>query len=152
MYVVVFWVDIPTTQSQPIESTQGTHRKTSAPRTPNPEVTKGESSAQRKPTVIRFRLPPKQQDPETPIPTSAEIDITNLDETIQMSIATQCSIKDYEAQQNVAKVKEHMVDEELDQLPEGAENLDVDAFIDDVLNSQEDLDTKIEPMSDKESS
>ncbi|GKD63378.1 hypothetical protein Tco_1305486 [Tanacetum coccineum] len=35
--------DVPTTQSQPIESTQGTHRTTSAPRTPNPVVAKGES-------------------------------------------------------------------------------------------------------------
>ncbi|GJZ42096.1 hypothetical protein Tco_0588982 [Tanacetum coccineum] len=31
MYVEAFWVDVPTTQSQPIESTQGTHRTTSGP-------------------------------------------------------------------------------------------------------------------------
>ncbi|GKD67196.1 hypothetical protein Tco_1309304, partial [Tanacetum coccineum] len=31
-------VDVPTTQSQPIESTQGMHRITSSPRTPNPDV------------------------------------------------------------------------------------------------------------------
>ncbi|GJS03153.1 hypothetical protein Tco_0319661 [Tanacetum coccineum] len=31
MYVAVFEVDVPMTQSQPIESTQGTHRTTSAP-------------------------------------------------------------------------------------------------------------------------
>ncbi|GJQ95911.1 hypothetical protein Tco_0007050 [Tanacetum coccineum] len=43
MYVVVFVVDVPTTQSQPIESTQGTHRTTSAPRSPNPAVDEGES-------------------------------------------------------------------------------------------------------------
>ncbi|GJQ94814.1 hypothetical protein Tco_0005953 [Tanacetum coccineum] len=52
---------------------------------------------------------------------------------------------------NVAKVKEHMVDEELDQLLEGAKNVDMDAFMDDVFNCQKDLDTKIEPRSDKES-
>ncbi|GKB04992.1 hypothetical protein Tco_0833187 [Tanacetum coccineum] len=129
----------------------GTHRTTSAHRIPNLEVTKGESSAQCKPTVIRFRVPPRRQDPETPIPTSVEIDITNLDETIQMSIAIQRSIEDYEAQHNVAKVKEHIVDEELDQLLKGAENVDVDAFIDDFLNSQEDPDARIKPRSDKES-
>nr|GEX57485.1 retrovirus-related Pol polyprotein from transposon TNT 1-94 [Tanacetum cinerariifolium] len=106
LYTAVFW---------------GTHR-TISPRIPNLEVTEGESSAQRKPTVIRFHVPPRRQDPETPIPTSAEIDITNLDETIQMSIATQ-----------------------------RAENVVVDAFIDDVLNSQEDIETRIEPRSDKES-
>ncbi|GKE85670.1 hypothetical protein Tco_1559412 [Tanacetum coccineum] len=38
MYAMVFGVDVPTIQSQPIESTQGTHRTTSTPRTPNPEV------------------------------------------------------------------------------------------------------------------
>nr|GFA53359.1 hypothetical protein [Tanacetum cinerariifolium] len=43
MYAAIFWVDVPTTQSQQIESTQGTHRITSTPRTPNPEVVKGES-------------------------------------------------------------------------------------------------------------
>ncbi|GJX36690.1 hypothetical protein Tco_0248247 [Tanacetum coccineum] len=36
-------VDVPTTQSQPIESTQGTHRTTSAPRSPNPNVDERES-------------------------------------------------------------------------------------------------------------
>ncbi|GJU57489.1 hypothetical protein Tco_1235255 [Tanacetum coccineum] len=46
MYDVVFGVDVPTTQSQPIESTQGT-RTTSAPRSPNPDVDKGESNVQK---------------------------------------------------------------------------------------------------------
>ncbi|GJV42339.1 hypothetical protein Tco_1420779 [Tanacetum coccineum] len=44
-----------------------------------------------------------------------------------------------------------MVDEELEQLLKGTENVVVDAFIDDVLNSQEDLSTSIEPTNDKES-
>ncbi|GJU14531.1 retrovirus-related pol polyprotein from transposon TNT 1-94, partial [Tanacetum coccineum] len=48
MYDAVFGVDVPTTQSQPIESTQGMHRITSALRTPNPDVDKGESSAPQK--------------------------------------------------------------------------------------------------------
>ncbi|GKE44952.1 hypothetical protein Tco_1472236, partial [Tanacetum coccineum] len=52
MYAIVFEVDIPTTQSQPIKSTQGTHRTTSAPRSPNPDMDEGESSVQRKSTVI----------------------------------------------------------------------------------------------------
>ncbi|GJS24416.1 hypothetical protein Tco_0453048 [Tanacetum coccineum] len=52
MYVVVFWVDVPTTQSQPIESTEGTHRTPSAPRSPNPVTTKGESSAPCKSTNV----------------------------------------------------------------------------------------------------
>ncbi|GJW67712.1 hypothetical protein Tco_0122136 [Tanacetum coccineum] len=44
-----------------------------------------------------------------------------------------------------------MVDEELDQLLEGTENVDVDAFMDDVLNIQEDHDNRIEQRSDKKS-
>nr|GEV00828.1 hypothetical protein [Tanacetum cinerariifolium] len=68
-----------------------------------------------------------------------------------MTIATQRSIEDYKAQQNVERVKEHMVDEELEKLLERTKNMDVDAFIDDVLNNQEDPDTRIEPRSDKES-
>ncbi|GKC38298.1 hypothetical protein Tco_1050682, partial [Tanacetum coccineum] len=45
LYAEVFRVDVPTTQSQSIESTKGTHRITSAPRTPNLVVAKGESRA-----------------------------------------------------------------------------------------------------------
>ncbi|GJS09357.1 hypothetical protein Tco_0366153 [Tanacetum coccineum] len=45
LYDEVFGADVPMTQSQLIESTQGTHRTTSAPRTPNPKIVEGESSA-----------------------------------------------------------------------------------------------------------
>ncbi|GJY48157.1 hypothetical protein Tco_0438113 [Tanacetum coccineum] len=41
MYAVAFGVDVPTTQPQPVESTQGMHRKISAPRSPNPEMDEG---------------------------------------------------------------------------------------------------------------
>ncbi|GJU54941.1 hypothetical protein Tco_1228655 [Tanacetum coccineum] len=37
MKIPMFRVDVPMTQSQPIESIQGMHRITSAPRTPNPD-------------------------------------------------------------------------------------------------------------------
>ncbi|GJZ61313.1 hypothetical protein Tco_0617450 [Tanacetum coccineum] len=37
MYAEVFGIDVPLTQSQPTESTHGTHRTTSAPRLPNPD-------------------------------------------------------------------------------------------------------------------
>ncbi|GJT31778.1 hypothetical protein Tco_0922197 [Tanacetum coccineum] len=150
MYATLFRVDVPTTQSQPIESTQGTHMTTSTPRTPNPVTTEGESSAQRKPIVIRFRIP-RRPDPEMPIPTAAEVDITKFDETIQISIATQRSLEDLEAQHNVEQIKEHMVDEELDELLEGTKNVNVDEFMDDILNSQEDPDNRIYPKSYKES-
>ncbi|GJY26914.1 hypothetical protein Tco_0401640 [Tanacetum coccineum] len=124
---------------------------TSTPRTPNLEDTKAESSAQRKLMVIRFRLPPIRQDPKTPIPTPTEVDVNNLAKTIQISIVAQRSLEDLEALQNVEQVKEHMKDEELDQLLDGIENVDEDEFMDTIFNSQEDADTRIEPISDKES-
>ncbi|GJW59191.1 hypothetical protein Tco_0105922 [Tanacetum coccineum] len=106
----VFRVDVPTTQSQPIESTQGIHRTPSALKSPNHVTTKGESSAPCKSTVIRFRVP-RRQDPETPIPIVAELN--------------------------------HLLDE--------TENVDVDNFMSDILNNQEDPITKIDPGSYKES-
>ncbi|GKG27553.1 hypothetical protein Tco_0405880, partial [Tanacetum coccineum] len=66
-------------------------------------------------------------------------------------IATQRSLDDLEAQQNVEKVQEHIVDEEIEQLVEGTENVNVDEFMEDIFNDQEEPDTRIEPESDKES-
>nr|GFA85925.1 hypothetical protein [Tanacetum cinerariifolium] len=48
LYVEVFGVDVPMTQSHLVMSTHGTHRTTSAPRTPTPVVAEGESSAQQR--------------------------------------------------------------------------------------------------------
>nr|GEZ24645.1 hypothetical protein [Tanacetum cinerariifolium] len=95
-------VDVPRNQSQLIKSTQGTHRTLSAPRTPNPATTQGKSSGPRKPTIIRFHGK-NQPNPKTPIPTSDELNITNLQEVTQVSIDTERSLEDLEAQQNVEK-------------------------------------------------
>ncbi|GKC41065.1 hypothetical protein Tco_1053449 [Tanacetum coccineum] len=125
LYVSIFRVDVPTTKSQPIESTQGTHRTLSAPRIPNPVTTQSESSAPRKPTIIGFRVP-IQPEPETPIPTAAEIDIDSLYEATRLSIATQRSLEDLESQQNVEKVQEHMDEEYIEKIVEGGDNVDED--------------------------
>ncbi|GJS72143.1 hypothetical protein Tco_0704984 [Tanacetum coccineum] len=99
-----------------------------------------------------FRAPRRQEpEPETLIPTAVEIDVTNLYDIIQMSIATQRSLDDFEAQQNVSKVNERLEDEELDHLLEGNENANVDEFMNDIFNSQEDHGTRIDPKSNKES-
>ncbi|GJW00282.1 hypothetical protein Tco_1555533 [Tanacetum coccineum] len=90
MYAIAFGVDIPTTQSQPTESTQGTHRTTSALRSPNPDVDEGESSAPQKSTVIRLRIPLRRLTrltPPTPIPTIAKADDIILQDTMQLSLA-----------------------------------------------------------------
>ncbi|GJW66848.1 hypothetical protein Tco_0121272 [Tanacetum coccineum] len=112
LYADVFGVDVPTTQSQPIESTHGTHRKTSAPRTHNPEIAEGESSA----------------------PQSHE---------------------ELEAKQNVEKVKEHLMAEEIKKLVEGLENVEenVEVASSPLRNddNQTNPGTRLEPRSDKES-
>ncbi|GJY35428.1 hypothetical protein Tco_0420806 [Tanacetum coccineum] len=119
LYVKVFEVDVPTTQSQPIESIQGTHRITSTSRTPNPEIAEGESSAPRRSTIIRLFIPPRRSTrltPPTPIPTTDEADDLVLHDTLQVSLTGQKSHEELEATQNVEKVKEHLMAEEIEKL------------------------------------
>nr|GFD16329.1 hypothetical protein [Tanacetum cinerariifolium] len=68
-----------------------------------------------------------------------------------MSIATQRSIEDFEAQQKVAKVKEHMVDEKIENLVEGTENTNLDDFLDTIFTNQEEPDNRIDYESYNES-
>ncbi|GJY46103.1 hypothetical protein Tco_0435166 [Tanacetum coccineum] len=121
MYASIFRVYVPTTQSHPIESTQGTHITPSSPRTPNPDTTQGESSTPCKPTIIRFRIQ-SQLDLEMQIPTSSEIDVINLKEATQ-----------------------------IEKLVKGDENVDTYEFMDKILNTQKDPDTRLEFGSQKES-
>nr|GEV99101.1 hypothetical protein [Tanacetum cinerariifolium] len=57
MYAEVFGTDVPLIQSSPTESTQGTHRTPSAPRSPTYKVDAAESSVPKRSTMIRLRLP-----------------------------------------------------------------------------------------------
>ncbi|GJX50154.1 hypothetical protein Tco_0276999 [Tanacetum coccineum] len=87
MYVKVFGLDVPLTQSQPTESTQGTHRTLSAPRSPNPKMDKAESSDPKRSTVIRFRLPERistRLTPPAPVPTVDKADEMILQDTLQI--------------------------------------------------------------------
>ncbi|GJX57311.1 hypothetical protein Tco_0287208 [Tanacetum coccineum] len=157
MYAAVFRVDVPTTQSQPIESTQGMHRTNNAHRSPNPVADKGDSSALLKSTIIRLRIPPRRSTrltPPTPIPTTVEADDIILQDTIQLSLAEQKSHDELEANQNVQKVEEHLIAEEIEKLVEGSknvENVEVDSSTLRKNDNQIDPDTR-EPMSNKESS
>ncbi|GJW89512.1 hypothetical protein Tco_0164852 [Tanacetum coccineum] len=104
MYAAMFGVDVPTTQSQPIESTQGMHRTTSAP---------------------RLRIPPRRSTrltPPTSIPTTVE-----ADDIIQLSIAEQ------------------------KRGAENVENAEVDSTTLRQNDNQNDLGTRLEPKSNKES-
>ncbi|GKF64493.1 hypothetical protein Tco_0187941, partial [Tanacetum coccineum] len=60
------------------------------------------------------------------------------------------SAEEYEAQHAIKKVDEHMMDEDIEKLVKG-EYSDANKFDDDMINIQEDPDTKIDPESHKES-
>ncbi|GJZ23151.1 hypothetical protein Tco_0560610 [Tanacetum coccineum] len=151
MYAEVFGLDVPLTQSQPTESTQGTHRTTSAPRSPNP-ATEPESSVPKRSTVIHFRLPSRQSarlTPPVPVPTAEKADEMILQDMIQVSLAEQKSHEEQEARENVALVYEHLAAEEIEKLVEESENVD-----DSSPPRHDDTSipgTRLEPRSDKES-
>ncbi|GKB00512.1 hypothetical protein Tco_0828505 [Tanacetum coccineum] len=52
---------------------------------------------------------------------------------------------DLEAEQNVEKVKEHLAAEEIEKMVEGTENVDVDEFVNSILDSQNDPRTRNTP-------
>ncbi|GJY69623.1 hypothetical protein Tco_0472605 [Tanacetum coccineum] len=130
IYAVVFAVDVPTTQSQLIESTHRTHKTISAPRRST-------------------RLTPL-----TPVLTTGEADDIILQDTIQLSLAEQKSHDELESKQNVQQVKEHLIAEEIEKLVEGAENVENVEVNSSTLrqnDTQNILGTRLEPRSDKES-
>ncbi|GJX54248.1 retrovirus-related pol polyprotein from transposon TNT 1-94 [Tanacetum coccineum] len=153
MYTEVFGIDVPLTQSQPTESTHGTHRTTSAPRSPNPDKEVAESSAPRRSTVIRLRLPERRSTrltPPAPVPTVDKADEMILQDTLQVSLAEHKSREEQEARENVALVDEHLASEEIEKMVEEQENIVDDSSI--PRNDESNiLGTRIEPQSDKES-
>ncbi|GJU56962.1 hypothetical protein Tco_1234728 [Tanacetum coccineum] len=110
MYAEVFGLDVPLTQSQPTESTQGTHRTPSAPRSPNPKMDATESSALKRSTVIRFGLPERRSTRLTP--TVDKADEMILQDTLQVSFAEHKSQEEQEARENVELVNEHLANDE----------------------------------------
>ncbi|GKB45833.1 hypothetical protein Tco_0896586 [Tanacetum coccineum] len=87
MFVEVFGLDVPLTQSKPTESTQGTHRTPSVPRSPNPKMDAAESSAPKRSTMICFCLPDRRSTrltPPAPVPTVDKADEMILQDTLQM--------------------------------------------------------------------
>ncbi|GJY27162.1 hypothetical protein Tco_0401888 [Tanacetum coccineum] len=153
MYAEVFGLDVPLTQSQPTESTQGTHRTPSAPRSPTHKKDTAESSAPKRSTVIRFRLPERRSTrltPPVPVPTVEKADEMILQDTLQVSLAEHKSREEQEARENVELVNKHLASEEIEKLVEGSENV-----IDDSSPPRNDEPqipgTRLEPQSDKES-
>ncbi|GKD37934.1 hypothetical protein Tco_1258141 [Tanacetum coccineum] len=153
MYAKVFGIDFPLTQSHPTESTHETHRTTSAPRSPNPDKEAAKSSALRRSTVIRLRLPERRSTrltPPAPVPTVDKADEMILQDTLQVSLAEHKSREEQEARENVALVDEHLASEEIEKMVEEQENIVDDSSI--PRNDESNIPgTRIEPRSDKES-
>ncbi|GJU30660.1 hypothetical protein Tco_1174249 [Tanacetum coccineum] len=153
MYAEVFGIDVPLTQSQPTESTQGTHRTPSAPRSPNPNKEAAESSALRRSTVIRLRIPERRSTcltPPAPVPNVDKADEMILQDTLQVSLTEHKSHEEQEARENVALVDEHLASEEIEKMVDGQENVVDDSSI--PRNDESNIPgTRIEPRSNKES-
>ncbi|GJV96629.1 hypothetical protein Tco_1548206 [Tanacetum coccineum] len=129
MYAEVFGLDVPLTQSQPTKSIQGIHRTPSAPRSPTPKKDTVESSAPKRSTVIRFRLPERRSTRLTPTALVLTVDKADemiLQDTLQVSLTQHKSREEQEARKNVELVNKHLASEEIP-------------------------DTRLEPRSDKES-
>ncbi|GJT73882.1 hypothetical protein Tco_1033168 [Tanacetum coccineum] len=126
MYAEVFRLDVPLTQSQPTESTQGTHRIPSASRSST-------------------RLTPP-----APVLTVDKADELILQDILQVSLAEHKSREEQEARENVELVNKHLAFEEIEKMMEGSENV-----IDDSLPPRNDEPnipgTRLEPRSDNES-
>ncbi|GKB41165.1 hypothetical protein Tco_0886107 [Tanacetum coccineum] len=149
----VFGIDVPLTQSQLTESTQGMHRTPSAPRSPNPNMDAGVSSAPKRLTMIRFRIPQRRSTrltPPAPVPTVDKADEMILQDTLQVSLVEHKSREEQEARANVELVNEHLASVEIEKMVEGPENVIDDSSI--PRNDDQNIPgTRLEPRSDKES-
>ncbi|GKB59332.1 hypothetical protein Tco_0915518, partial [Tanacetum coccineum] len=105
MYMGVFGIDVPLTQSQLTESTQGMHRTPSAPRRST-------------------RLTPP-----APVPTIDKADEMILQDTLQVSLAEHKSREEQEARENVELVNKHLSSVEIEKMVEGPKNVINDSSI-----------------------
>nr|GEU76931.1 cold-inducible RNA-binding protein [Tanacetum cinerariifolium] len=150
MYVEVFGIDVPLIQSPPTESTQGTHRTPSAPRSPTSKV---DASAPTRSTVIRLRLPQQRSThltPPAPVLTVDKADELILQDTLQVSLVEHKSRQEQEARENVALVEKHLPSEDIEKMKDGQEHVVDDSSI--PRNDERNiLGTRLEPRGDKES-
>nr|GFA13724.1 hypothetical protein [Tanacetum cinerariifolium] len=125
MYAEVFGIDVPRIKSQPTDSTQGTHKIPSTPRS------------------THLTSP-------APVPTIDKSDELILQDTSKVSLAKHKSRQEQEARENVALVEKHLAYEEIEKMVEGQEHVIDDSSI--PRNDEHNiLDTRLEPKSDKES-
>ncbi|GKE87852.1 hypothetical protein Tco_1565327, partial [Tanacetum coccineum] len=101
--------------SQPTESTQGTHRTPSAPRSSTPKKDIAESNAPKRSTVICFCLPKRRSTRLTPpalVLTVDKVDEMILQDTLQVSLDEHKSREEQEARVNVELVNKHLENDE----------------------------------------
>ncbi|GJY67842.1 hypothetical protein Tco_0470824 [Tanacetum coccineum] len=128
-----------------------THRTPSTPRSPTPKKDTAESSAPKRSTVIRFRLPERRSirlTPPAPVPTVDKADEMILQDTLQVSLAEHKSQEEQEARENVELVNKHLASEEIEKMVEGLENV-----IDDSLhprNIQAEISSQIQKAIDNQ--
>ncbi|GKE72321.1 hypothetical protein Tco_1534362, partial [Tanacetum coccineum] len=148
-------VEVPTTQSTPVVSTQGMNRTLSTPRTPKSKRTSpkkkekvvGESSKPRKP--LRIKLITKRPDRLISIPTYTKIEKEHLTKAEQISLAEAESAKEAKTKENIASVEKAIIVEEVDKMVDREE--EDGGFVDSLILGQEDPRTRLEPWSYKES-
>ncbi|GJT64617.1 retrovirus-related pol polyprotein from transposon TNT 1-94 [Tanacetum coccineum] len=126
VYAEVFGIDVPLTQSQLTESTQGRHGTPSAPRRST-------------------RLTPLG-----PVSIIDKADEMILQDTLRVSLAEHKSREEQEARENVELVNKHLASEEIEKMVDEPENIIDDSPI--LRNDDQNiLGTRLEPKSDKES-
>nr|GEU74758.1 retrotransposon protein, putative, Ty1-copia subclass [Tanacetum cinerariifolium] len=117
-------------------------KTTSAPRSPNLDVDEGESSAQRKSTVIRLHIPPRRY--------SHSMDMIafgiKMDEQ-----ALEPGTDEIQGKHGTEKVNEHLVAEEIEKKVKGTKNIKEDVVDNSSLNSQNNPGPRLEPESYMES-
>ncbi|GKB30656.1 hypothetical protein Tco_0870057 [Tanacetum coccineum] len=119
MYAEVFRIDVPLIQPQPTESTQEMHRTSSAPRSPNPNMDAGVSSALKRSTVIHFHIPQRRCTRLTPLDLVPPIDKADemiLQDKLHVSLAEHKSREEQEARENVELVNEHLASVEIEKM------------------------------------
>ncbi|GJV61129.1 hypothetical protein Tco_1467229 [Tanacetum coccineum] len=154
-------VVVPMNQPQLVVSTQGTHMTTPrAHRTPtltaaSPQGKKrkqsaGETSSLRK--SLKVTIIQKKQSTTLIQPPSDDRQRDEIAEATLLSLTLHKTALAAEAQENVAKLQEKLVEEEIEKMVEGGEDEESYAseFDDSLFNDDDDSGTRIEPESHKE--
>ncbi|GKC51791.1 hypothetical protein Tco_1074536 [Tanacetum coccineum] len=140
---VFFKVDVPMIQSQLVESTQGTNRTPRAHRTPTPTAVVGDVVQKKRHQVARETSSPMK---------SIKVTIRKKKTTILLSLTMHKTAITAEAQENVAKVYENILEEDIAKMVDGKDEDSYASDFADLVFQDDDDDSgnTIEPESHKE--